>query len=48
MNLLAHGYGFARIVEAYPQLTEDDIVTALAYGGEHTEREELRPLQPAP
>lgn len=48
LNLLAHGYDFGRIVEAYPQLTEDDIVAALAYAGERMEREELRPLKPAP
>ncbi|HEX5504290.1 MAG TPA: DUF433 domain-containing protein [Thermomicrobiales bacterium] len=48
LNLLAHGYDFGRIVEAYPQLTEDDIVAALAYAGERMEREGLRSLNPAP
>lgn len=48
LNLLAHDYTFARIVEDYPQLTEDDIRAAITYAGERLEREELRLLEPAP
>lgn len=31
LNLIEHGYSFARIIEAYPNLSEDDIRAALAY-----------------
>ena len=31
LNLLASGYSFERIVQAYPGLTREDIVAALAY-----------------
>jgi uncharacterized protein (DUF433 family) len=31
LNLLRHGYDFARIREAYPQLEDEDIRAAIAY-----------------
>jgi uncharacterized protein (DUF433 family) len=31
LSLLAHGYDFARIKEAYPELTDEDIKAAVAY-----------------
>jgi len=31
LNLLAHGYDVARILHAYPSLTEEDVQAALAY-----------------
>ena len=31
LNLLAHGYSFERIVEAYPYISEDDIRAALSF-----------------
>jgi uncharacterized protein (DUF433 family) len=44
LNLLAHGYGFERIVEAYPNLSDDDIRAALAYAQARMDREEVLPL----
>ena len=40
LNLIAHGYTFARVREAYPQLTEADIEAALAYAEGLTRYEE--------
>ncbi len=34
LNLLAHGYDFDRVVEAYPILTIGDIQAALGYAEE--------------
>ena len=31
LNLIANGYSFARIVEAYPLLDENDVRAAVAY-----------------
>ena len=31
LNLLAHGYTLARVVETYPQLKEDDVRAAIEY-----------------
>ncbi len=31
LNLIAHGYNFDRIIEAYPNLTREDIVAAIKY-----------------
>jgi uncharacterized protein (DUF433 family) len=48
LNLLAHDYTFAQIVEDYPQLTERDIKAAITYASERLDREELRRLEPIP
>lgn len=47
LNLIAHGYDFARIIDAYPVLTPQDIQAALEYAQARLEREEIRPLHPA-
>jgi uncharacterized protein (DUF433 family) len=44
LNLLGHGYDFARIKEAYPELTDEDIRAAVAYSEARMNREEFRPL----
>jgi uncharacterized protein (DUF433 family) len=44
LNLLAHGYDFARIRAAYPVLTDADIMAALAYAEARLDREEVRVL----
>ena len=46
LNLLAHGYDFARITRAYPVLTEEDIRAALQYAEARMDREEVRVLSP--
>jgi len=40
LNLLAAGYTFDRIIQAYPQLTKKDIKAALEYAQALTKREE--------
>jgi uncharacterized protein (DUF433 family) len=40
LNLLAHGYDFDRIIDAYPDLTRDDIVAAVEYSEARMRREE--------
>lgn len=40
LNLMAAGYTFERIIEAYPQLTEKDIRAALEYAQGLTEYQE--------
>lgn len=42
LNLIAHGYDFARIIEAYPRLTEEDIIAAVAYAEDRMKRDEVR------
>ena len=44
LNLLAHGYTFDRIIEAYPILTADDIRAAVVYAGARLDREVVRSL----
>lgn len=44
LNLLASGYSFERIVQAYPGLTRDDIVSALAYAEKRMKMEETYSL----
>jgi uncharacterized protein (DUF433 family) len=34
LDLLANGYSFEKIIEEYPQITEDDIRACIAYGAE--------------
>lgn len=42
LNLLGNGYAFARIVETYPDLTDEDIRAAVAYSEARVNREEVR------
>jgi uncharacterized protein (DUF433 family) len=42
LNLLAHGYDFARIKEAYPELTDEDIKAAVAYSEARISREDVK------
>ncbi len=46
LNLLASGYDFARIIEAYPTLTEDDIRAVLDYAERRMRYEEVHDLEP--
>lgn len=47
LNLLASGYTTERIIEAYPGLTQDDIIAALSYAEQRMRYEEVYPLEPA-
>jgi uncharacterized protein (DUF433 family) len=42
LNLLAHGYDFARIIDAYPDLTEEDVKAAIEYSKARIDREEVK------
>ncbi len=44
LNLLANGYDFDRIVEAYPALEKEDIKAAVEYSENRMKREEVRSL----
>jgi uncharacterized protein (DUF433 family) len=44
LNLLASGYDEARILEAYPDLTREDIRSALSYAEQRMRYEEVHPL----
>lgn len=44
LNLVAHGYNFERIIQAYPTLTQKDIQAALKYSEARMKREETRTL----
>lgn len=39
LNLIAHGYDFDRIRQAYPVLSNEDISAALEYAGARMDRE---------
>jgi uncharacterized protein (DUF433 family) len=47
LNLLGHGYDFARIKEAYPRLTDEDIQAAVQYAEACLKRAEDLPLNPS-
>ncbi|MEK7558720.1 MAG: DUF433 domain-containing protein [Patescibacteria group bacterium] len=44
LNLLASGYNFDKIIEAYPRLTRADIETAIRYSEDRMKRVEVRSL----
>lgn len=41
LNLLSHGYSFDKIIKEYPELTKDDIKSAVLYAEERIKREEI-------
>lgn len=41
LNLLSHGYSFAKIIDEYPELTVSDIKSAVSYAEERIRREEI-------
>lgn len=45
LNLLANGYTTDRILEAYPNLTREDVVAAIRYSAVHMEHERVLPLE---
>ncbi len=44
LNLLAHGYDFERIIQAYPILEKADIKAAVGYAEKRLSGEEIKPL----
>lgn len=46
LNLLASGYSYERIIEAYPGLTREDITAALSFAEQRMRYEEVHPLEP--
>ncbi|OGY25340.1 MAG: hypothetical protein A2Z24_00695 [Candidatus Woykebacteria bacterium RBG_16_44_10] len=44
LNLLAHGYNFERIIQAYPILEKADVKAAVEYAEKRLSREEIKPL----
>lgn len=42
LNLLANGYDFARIIDAYPDLTKEDVKAAIQYSEARIDREEVK------
>lgn len=44
VNLIANGYTVDRVVEAYPILTKEDVMTALEYAQAVLNREDIHPL----
>ncbi|HEC35336.1 MAG TPA: DUF433 domain-containing protein [Anaerolineae bacterium] len=47
LNLLASGYSYERIIEAYPGLSQEDIFAALSYAEQRMRYEEVHLLKPA-
>jgi uncharacterized protein (DUF433 family) len=45
IDLLTHGWSEADILENYPGLTRDDILTCLAYARERLRSEKVNPLR---
>lgn len=43
LNLLSHGYTFDKIIEEYPELTHEDIKSAISYAENRIKREEIFP-----
>ena len=48
LNLVAHGFTFAQIIDDYPILTEEDIRAAILYAGARLDREEVLVLSAQP
>lgn len=46
LNLLAAGYDYDRIIQAYPGLDREDIEAALSYAGQRMRFEEVHALAP--
>lgn len=46
LNLLASGYSYDRIIEAYPGLTREDITATLSYAEQRMRYEEVHMLEP--
>jgi len=44
LNLLANGYDFDKIIDAYPRLTRQDIEAAIKYSENRMKRVEVRNL----
>jgi uncharacterized protein (DUF433 family) len=44
LNLIANGYTFDRIVQAYPVLTVEDVKAAVSYAEARLDREDVRIL----
>jgi uncharacterized protein (DUF433 family) len=47
LNLIASGYTYERIIEAYPGLTQEDITAALSYAEQRMRYEEVHLLEPS-
>lgn len=43
LSMLAGGYTFDRILEAYPELTREDVIAALEYASEVIDEEKVYP-----
>lgn len=42
LNLLAHGYDVDRVIDAYPDLTQEDVKAAVRYSEARVDREEVK------
>lgn len=42
LNLIAHGYTLDRVVQAYPNLTKDDVRAAILYAGANLDQLTVR------